>query len=288
MIVVADSGSTKCDWKLTDNDGNLIGDFHTQGFNPFFHNEVIVSNAIKQNKELFNYASEITHVFYYGAGCSTENYRAIIRRALGHIFENADLNVEHDLAAAVYATYDGQPCISCILGTGSNAAYYDGINIHEFHTGLGFILGDEGSGSYFGKMLLSNYLYKKLPEEIHDAFYKKFGLTKDTIFQNVYNRPHANVYLAGFVRFLANYKEHPYVRDLLKKGMTKFFEINVLHQEMAKEVPIHFVGSVAFYYKESIYAAAEELGITVGNIVQRPIDLLVKHHIEKAQVKDLN
>lgn len=286
MVLVADSGSTKCDWKLTDLDGNHIEDFNTMGFNPFFHNEVIIANAIKQNQSLYKCAPDVTHVFYYGAGCSTQNYKDIVKRALKQIFENASVLVEHDLAAAAYATAEGKPCISCILGTGSNAAYFDGNEVHEFNTGLGYILGDEGSGSYFGKLLLSNYLYRKLPQEIHDALYKKFGLTKDIIFENVYNRPHANVYLAGYVRFLADFKDHPYVQNMLKEGMKKFFEVNILHQEMAKDVPIHFVGSVAYYYQESIYQAANELGLTIGNIVRKPIDGLVKYHtspnLEKA------
>lgn len=282
MILIADSGSTKCDWFLIDENGNKIADYYTMGLNPFFHNEIVISNALKQERELYAKRDQITEVHYYGAGCSTDNYKGIVKRALKTVFENAKISVDHDLAAAAYATYDGEPCICCILGTGSNACYFDGEKIHEFNSGLGYILGDEGSGSYFGKKLLAEYLYKRLPEEINDSFKEKFQLTKDIIFENVYNRPHANVYLAGFVRFLADFRQHPYVDNMLTSGMQEFLKTNILNQAMAKDVPIHFIGSVAFYYRDNILKAAELLDLRIGNIVRKPIEGLVKYHLSEA------
>jgi N-acetylglucosamine kinase-like BadF-type ATPase len=168
MILIADSGSTKSDWVLIS--GSEKKAFNTIGLNPFFHNEESVYEAIKSNDDLFLIRDEINLIYFYGAGYSSDKLNAIIERGLKRVFKNAEIHVDHDLNACAYATYDGEPSISCILGTGSNSCYYDGKNVIEVVPALGYILGDEGSGTYFGKQLLSNYLYKRLPENIYKSF----------------------------------------------------------------------------------------------------------------------
>lgn len=281
MYLLADSGSTKCDWVIVDDQFNEVARPMTMGFNPYFHSEAIISTAVKQNEKLSAYADEIKEVFYYGAGCSAPALNSIVRRALKTMFVNAKIHVEHDLLGAAYATYTGAPGISCILGTGSNSCYFDGKGIHEAVPALGYILGDEGSGSYFGKKLLALYMYKRLPKHIHEAFKDKYELGMDEIVQNVYNKAHANVYLASFVRFIADFRDEPIFKEMLIKGMKIFLEIHVKCYPQSRTVPVHFVGSVAFYYQDAIREAASEMGLTIGQIVRKPIDNLIRYHADE-------
>jgi len=280
MILIADSGSTKCDWIVLNDEGEIIKRPFTMGFNPYFHSEAIISTAIKQNQELSEIADEVDHIYYYGAGCSSPDLCATIERALHVIFEKAKILVDHDLLAAAYATYTGEPAIACILGTGSNSCYFDGQNVHEEVPALGYKLGDEGSGSFFGKKLLAMYLYKQLPAHIHDAFKEKYGLTMKMVVENVYNRPHANVYLASFVRFISDYKNEAPFKEILKDGMKQFMQTHVCCYDNYKEVPVHFIGSVAFYYQDAIQEAAKELDISLGQIIRKPIENIVKFHVD--------
>ena len=180
MVLIVDSGSTKSDWVLVD--GNrVVQTFKTMGFNPFFHNETVISNAIKYHEDLYAHAQHISQVFFYGAGCSSEELNGIVERALQSVFRNAAIHVDHDLMACAYATFDGRPAIACILGTGSNAIYIDKDHTYEEVPALAYILGDEGSGSYYGKKLLSAYLYKKLPAHLRDAFIERYDIGKDDI-----------------------------------------------------------------------------------------------------------
>ena len=165
MILIADSGSTKCDWALIDEKGTRLGQFETMGLNPYFHNEHAVENAVRSNQPLSLHAQKVTHIFFYGAGSSTPVMCEIISNGLKKVFTAAEISVDHDLVGCAYATYDGEPCISCILGTGSNSCYFYGKNVFEEIPSLAYILGDEASGSYFGKILLREYFYKKLPDK---------------------------------------------------------------------------------------------------------------------------
>lgn len=281
MIIIADSGSTKCDWIVINERGDVVNTPATMGFNPYFHSEAVIATAVKQNEDLSKYAEEVTHIYYYGAGCSSKELNGVVRRALKLIFEEAEIVVDHDLLGAAYATYDGSPGISCILGTGSNSCYFDGCNIREEVPALGYILGDEGSGSYFGKKLLSGYLYKQLPEQVLVDFKERYEVNMKEIVDNVYTKPNANVYLASFVRFISNYKSEPYFQEMLHNGMKEFLKTHVMCFPEHKEVKTHFVGSVAFYFNDAIESAAHELGIKVGNIVRKPIDNMVKFHLNK-------
>lgn len=280
MILLADSGSTKCDWLLTDSAGKYYDSYKTIGFNPFFHSSEVIAEEIKKNESLFGIASRVEEVYYYGAGNSSEYYNDIVRMALTSVFKNARLHVDHDLLGAAYATYDGKPCISCILGTGSNSCYFDGKKIYEQVPALGYILGDEASGSYFGKQLLSSYLYKKLPPEVAADLEQEYGINKATIFEHVYERPNANVYLASFTRFISKYRDIPLFTEMLHKGMVHFIKEHVLCYEDAQKVPVHFVGSIAFHFQEALQSAAKECGVKLGNITKQPIQNLLNYHVK--------
>ena len=278
MILIADSGSTKCDWVAIKKSGEEVSRTLTMGFNPYFHSQATISTAIKQNEQLHAMQDEVEAIYYYGAGCSSKDLNKIVEVALRVSFPNAEVNVDHDLLGAAYAAYDGEPNITCILGTGSNSCLFDGNELKESVPALGFILGDEGSGSYFGKKLIAAHLYGNLPKEVDDDFKRIYGLTMQEIVTNVYVKPHANVYLASFVRFISGYKTLPFFKEMLHNGMKEFLGTHVLTYPEAKELKINFVGSVAFHFNEAIQSAAKELGITMGEIIQRPVDELVNYH----------
>lgn len=279
MILIADSGSTKCDWILMDSSGKRYGSFSSMGFNPYFHNEDLIEKELKAHPSIASQANEVKVVFFYGAGCSTDKLNSIIVRGLTRVFVNAKIHVDHDLVGAAYSTYDGNPAISCILGTGSNSCFFDGEKIYEEVPSLAYILGDEGSGSYFGKRLLREFYYKKLPLEIHQAFAKEFTLTKDEFISRIYNQPNANVYLASFMKFIGKFSDHAHVQQWMREGMTEFLDIHVQCFENYRDVPTHFVGSVAFYFQNILRETCEKMDINMGRVIQKPIDGLVDYHL---------
>ncbi len=279
MILIADSGSTKSDWALIDMAGKRLGDFETMGLNPYFHDEETITNAILANHPLSLYADKIKYVFFYGAGSSTPTMCAIVENGLKKVFPTAEIKVDHDLVGCAYATYDGEACISCILGTGSNSCYFDGEKIYEDVPSLAYILGDEASGSYFGKILLREYFYKKLPQDLRESFEQSFQITKDELIDKVYREPNANVYLASFTRFIGSHAHHPHVMAWVVKGMKEFIDIHVKCNKNWATAPTHFIGSVSHYFKHCLEQAAAESGIRLGRVIKKPIDGLVEYHV---------
>jgi len=282
MILVADSGSTKADWKLFDGEQILDKTWSTKGFNPFFHGKEFIVGELSSNPELNELKDKISKVFFFGAACSSKDRNEKIASGLRAFFVNADVSVDHDLNAAVLATKNGNsPCITCILGTGSNAAYYDGEKLHDGVPALSYVLGDEGSGSYYGKRILASYLYNRLPPKMHNQLRDEYGLTKEEIFDNVYNQAHPNVYLASFARFLSDHKEYHYVKRLVYQGMLEFMDIHVCSFENYKDVKTHFIGSIAYYFEDILREVAERRQVQVGKIIKQPIHSLAKAVIER-------
>ena len=281
MLLVADSGSTKADWRLVD-DGMVTGEFSTIGFNPYFQKEDVILAALRSN-ELAGVAEKITAIFFYGSGCSSPELNKIISDSLQKFFTHAKITVEHDVLGSVLATCGDEAGISCILGTGSNSCYYDGKKVHENNYGLGYILGDEGSGSYFGKKLVAYYLYRILPPHLQEEFGKLYPLTKDSLIKTIYNNPNANVYLASFSRFLSDRKKDEYVQELVKRGLAEFFDVCVCHYNGYQALPVHFVGSIAFYFEDLLREVAVEKGIHIGKVIKSPIGELTNYFIEKGK-----
>ncbi|MBL7941321.1 MAG: ATPase, partial [Flavobacteriales bacterium] len=279
MILIADSGSTKCDWALLDESGNKRAEFETMGLNPYFHSEEQIENSLRVHPALMECASSVTHVFFYGAGSSTEQMCNIMRHGLSKVFTHAEIAVEHDLLGSAMATYDGEPCISCILGTGSNSCYFDGREVFEEVPSLAYILGDEASGSYFGKKLLQAYFYKQLPDDLRNDFEKAYAPTKEDIIYRIYRQPNANTYLASFMKFIGEHRDHPLIVQWITDGMRHFIGIHVKCFANWREVPVHFVGSIGHYFEHCLRKAAEAEGIRLGRIVQKPIDGLVEYHV---------
>ncbi|MEM9051655.1 MAG: ATPase [Bacteroidota bacterium] len=279
MLVIADSGSTKCDWRIVAEDKTFT-DCATMGINPYFHNEDIIENELRSNEVISSVAENVRALFFYGAGCSSTELKRIAEQGLKRVFPNAEIYVDHDLVAAAFAVYDDDPCIACILGTGSNSCHFDGDIVREEVPALAFILGDEGSGCYFGKKLLTDFLYKRLPQNIHDGLIDKFGITHHTIVDRVYMQPHANVYLASFMKFITGFKSEPYVKDMILHGIGEFLDTHVACYSDYDRVKTHFIGSVAYYHEDLLRQAAEMRNIEVGKIIKKPIDGLYDYHIK--------
>jgi N-acetylglucosamine kinase-like BadF-type ATPase len=284
MILVADSGSTKCDWIVIDEENNYQMT-NTMGFNPFFHTTELVISKLGEN-ELFNDIKDnIKEVYFYGAGCSSEERNTIIQKGLQTYFDKATMVlVDHDLTGAAVATSQGEVGISCILGTGSNSCYFDGQKVHEEVPALGYILGDEGSGSYFGKILLSEWLYKRMPSDLADQFQEKYNLSKEGIFNAVHKEPNPNVYLASFMPFVGEHKEHHYMQKMVIDGLDKFAQIHILCYDNYKEVPVNFVGSVAYFFQQELEEVGRKYSFTVGKIEKRPVEPLAMYHFNQKQL----
>jgi len=278
MIAIADSGSTKTDWVILNDDYSENFRTNTIGFNPYHIDSVSIEAEINKNEELKTVSDQITNVYFYGAGCSADFLREIVKNGFKNFFSKAEILVDHDLLAACYAVYRGKPAIVCILGTGSNACYFDGKEVKEATPSLAYILGDEGSGSYMGKKLLHAYFSNKMPQHIADKFHKTYNLTISELNVNVYQKPLANAYLASYSKFVHENKEEPFIQNLIYTSMGAFFENQVLPNPEARFSEVNFIGSVAHYYEDIIRAVAANYHLEVGHIVRKPIDNLVEYH----------
>ncbi|WP_159020149.1 N-acetylglucosamine kinase [Algibacter sp. L3A6] len=282
MILIVDSGSTKSDWLAVDKDGNRLMDkIRTKGLNPAILSEKKLNKLIKKSKELKSNADKVTHVFFYGAGCGTDNAKDLLSTVLKDIFTNAHVEVNEDTLAAVYATINDpkEAAVVCIMGTGSNCSYYDGEVLHQRVISLGYTLMDDASGNYYGKQLIRDYYFGNMPENVKIAFGAKFNMEADFIKYNLYKQPSPNAYLAGFAEFMFLHKDSEYTINLIKDGI-RLFAKNMIFQfkEELKTAPVHFAGSIAFFAQKEIREVGEEMGFIVGNFERRPIDGLVPFH----------
>ena len=284
MILIVDSGSTKADWISVDNNGKqLLEKIRTLGLNPAILKEKKIYKIIKSSDELMQHRKDVTHIFFYGAGCGTEKPRLQLKAILEDIFINAEVDVQEDTYAAVRATlsHDDEAAVVCILGTGSNCSYYDGERLHQKIKSLGYTLMDDASGNYYGKELIRDYYFNHMPEDIKIAFGDKYNLDADYIKYNLYKQPNPNAYLAQFAEFMILNKDSEYIRELIKRGFRRFANNMIMQfKEELKTVPVHFAGSISFFCQDEIKQVAEEMGFTVGNFERRPIEGLVSFHTD--------
>ena len=281
MILIADSGSTRTQWAAIKHDGNRIKDFLTQGFNPNLVSSLQIIHELNQVDAVNEIKHEVKQVFFYGSGCADAVLNNIISSALKTIFVDAEVNVQNDLYGAVYATTPNAPGIVCVIGTGSNSCYFDGKNITHDDYSLGFILGDEGSGSYLGKKLLRDYFYGKLPYVLEDQFEKEYHLVKRQVIEQVYRLPRPNLFLASFSEFILKNVGHEYIRKMIADGFQEFVESFICRFEDYKNIPVHFVGAVAYYFSDILIEVVEKNDIQAHQILKTPIDELVNYHLEK-------
>jgi len=277
MLLIADSGSTKCDWLLLD--GAETRRFQTQGLNPLFTSAPEIAQVLEQS-ELQDVYDDVSKVFFYGAGCSGTERMAMVENALREKFVRASISVKSDLTGAVRASCGREAGIVCILGTGSNAVFFDGQKLIEGRPSMGYLLGDEGSGMRIGKQLLRDFFNKDMPEAIALQFGRTYTLDREVVLQQLYNSPKPNAYLASFAKFAKDVSA-PYLDALVKNCFRQFFEIQVLHFKEAKTLPIHFIGSIANSFDNSLQQIANEFDLRIGKIIQKPIFNLGEFHLKQ-------
>jgi glucosamine kinase len=278
--LIADSGSTKCDWALVNEEGKILDVLKTRGMNPYFHDRNFILAELNSNAEINQVRKQVQSVYFYGAGCSSPELNAKIEAGLSEFFIDSDIHVDHDLEGAAYACYQGKPEIACILGTGSNSCFFDGENVYEEVPSLAYILGDEGSGSYFGKKLIQDYFYKRMPLELSGEFASSYRINKADIIDRVYRQPHPNVFLASFMKFCSEHRDHPYIVEMIRAGMKDFLLTHVCCFPNHKEVETNFVGSVAHYFEDILKEEGQKLGVSVGRTLKKPVEGLVGYHFK--------
>lgn len=277
MIVVADSGSTKADWVLIDNEATHA--IHTMGFNPIYHSEELISGEVKRGFTAAGLpVKSVKALYYYGTAIWDEEKAAKVARALATVFPAAHIEVEHDLLGAARSTCGHEAGISCIIGTGSNTCYFDGKEVVDNVTNLGYFIGDEGSGAHLGKELIRAYFYRELPAVLCEALEKEVPGGKTEILDNVYSKPSPNVYLAKFTQFLGANRDHFFIQQLIYKSFAEFIDRHVRKYANHQSVPIHFIGSVAFHFQDFLRIILEERSMVAGNFIHKPIDTLVRYH----------
>lgn len=278
MILIADGGSTKCDWILLDPEGNQLFKTRTKGLNPAVFKTEVLQERLAENEDLQKVRSTVNRVHFYGAGCGTPRPTAALKGILEIFFSNTtEVLVQEDMVAAVYAVTD-KPGIVCILGTGSNSCYFDGKTIRTAVDSLGYILMDEASGNYFGKRLIRDYYYKKMPKYLAEKFEKEYDLSSDAIKENIYKKENPNTYLAHFAEFVFKNERNGYFYQLIAEGMQNFIEHRVLCFKEAQNVPIHFVGSIAYFSQDIIKDSLQPYRLEPGNFIQRPIDGILDYY----------
>ncbi|MDC1504901.1 N-acetylglucosamine kinase [Winogradskyella sp.] len=283
MILITDGGSTKCDWIAITSNGEKAADkIRTKGLNPAIIVEKKLRKTIRKSKELMALANEVTHIFFYGAGCGTEKPTLLLQSILQSYFPKAIVEVREDTYAAVRACINknDESAVVCILGTGSNCSYFDGKNLHQRVDSLGYTLMDDASGNYFGKQLIRDYYFNKMPDTIKVAFAHKHNLDSDFIKYNLYKQANPSAYLATHAEFMFINKDSDYIKNVIKDGIRVFSENMIMQfKEELKTCPVHFAGSIAYFAQDEIKEVAKEFGYTVGNFERRPIEGLVSYHI---------
>jgi len=276
MILVADSGSSKTDWLLAI-PGQEPLQFRTGGLNPYFLTEKEMIKVLQeQGADLAGHAAGVSEIYFFGAGCSSPDRHEIVSNALSHIFTKAYISVDSDLLGSAYATCGHDKGLCCVLGTGSNISFFDGEEVHAGKHGLGYILGDEGSGSWFGKALITDYLYGNMPGDVQTMFSEDYSVDKETVIVNVYQKPGGNFYLASFAKFIGKIRDSQYGQELLARGFLEFIETNIKSYPQYHRYKCNFVGSIAYVFSDELTRLCESNEIKVGKIIRQPIHDLMQ------------
>lgn len=281
MIAIAESGSTKTQWFIIDLQGNIQSKFKTRGFNPDLLSSEIIKEILNESEDLIKIGSVISKVYFFGASCSSANNISKMSNCLKSLFQFANIFVDHDLKACAYALSKGNAVISCIIGTGSNSALFDGNQLIEEVHALGYILGDECSGSYFGKKLLRAYYYHQLPSNIANDFQSTYELDWSIVREYIYGNRDANVYLASFMPFIIKHKKEPFMHDLISEGVRLFINVHVKCFEQYECREVGFVGTIASLISDILEAELKEAKYQLGKIIRSPgedlVNYLIKH-----------
>lgn len=274
--LIADSGSTKTEWCLL-NEKKKINAV-TQGISPYFLTgeqvkEILQTELIPKLKKAIP-----DEIFFYGTGCSNPSNVKMIRQAIQSVFPGAAVKVDHDLAGAAKALCGNEKGVACILGTGSNSCFYNGKKIVKNSPGLGYVLGDEGSGTYLGRKVLQYYLYNTFDPDLMDRFNAKYQTNITEILDAVYKKPLPNRYLAGFAGFLAENRGHFMIENIIEDGFNDFFFNHIYKYRESWTLPIHFVGSVAYGFRDILKDMCHSYELQIGKVLKNPMEGLIKYH----------
>jgi N-acetylglucosamine kinase-like BadF-type ATPase len=287
MIFIVDSGSTKCDWLAIDDNGEFLFEKQrTKGMNPAILSEEELLARIQSNPVLVANRLNVKHLYFYGAGCGTETPRLLLQNLLASYFEKAEVVVKEDTYAAAYACVgtNHDKAVVCILGTGSNCSYFNGLHIEQKVESLGYSIMDDASGNYFGRQLVRDYYFNRMPKALATQFENTYDVNSDTIKFNLYKQANPNAYMASFAEFMFAHQSSNYIKTLLKEGIRLFTKTMIFqYKDLLDSVPVHFAGSIAYLAKDEIAEIAEEMGFTLGNFARRPIEGLVAYHTSKLQ-----
>ncbi|WP_297511361.1 N-acetylglucosamine kinase [Flavobacterium sp.] len=280
MKLLVDSGSTKADWIAIDDNGKVLFTTQSLGLNPEVLDKKQIIDRLDDKFDISHNKDKATHLFFYGAGCGTDRMKIFLTEVFQNYFKNAVVVVHEDTYAAVYATTPKEEeAIVCILGTGSNCSYFDGKILHQKVQSLGYIAMDDCSGNRFGRHLIRGYYFNKMPKELALEFEEEYNVDPDYIKQNLYKEPNPNAYLATFAKFLIKHKDTEFCKQYIEMELVDFVENYIMQFEKCTSVPVHFVGSIAFYLKEELTEVLNRYGIQIGNVLRRPIDGLIAYHV---------
>jgi N-acetylglucosamine kinase-like BadF-type ATPase len=275
-ILIVDSGSTKAEWCLVR--GNKTTVIETQGASPYFLNEQQLIELMQRELLPGLKKEQPAEVFFYGTGCVAAANRAMVKKAIKKVFPAADVEVDHDLSGAAHALCGREKGIAAIMGTGSNSGYYNGKKIIKNSPGLGYILGDEGSGAYLGRKVLQYYLYNTFDEDLHSRFQGKYAVDADEILDRVYKKPLPNRYIAGYALFLAENRGHYMIENIIEDGLNDFFFTHLCKYPEIWKVPVHFVGSIAYGFRDVLKELCTTYKWELGQVLKKPMDGLIAYH----------
>jgi N-acetylglucosamine kinase-like BadF-type ATPase len=279
MKLLVDSGSTKADWIALDDAGKVLFTTQSLGLNPEVLEKEEIIFRLEDRFDISHNKMNVKNLYFYGAGCGTDRMKIYLTEVFKAYFPKAIVAVQEDTYAAVYATAaKGQKAIVSILGTGSNCSYYDGTVLHQKVQSLGYICMDDCSGNRFGRHLLRGYYFNKMPKDLAQEFETTFNVEPDPVKNKLYKEPNPNAYLATFAKFLIKHKDNDFCKQYIQEEMEAFVENYIKQFENYKEVPSHFIGSIAFYLKEELEVVLKKHGIKIGNVLRRPIDGLIAYH----------
>lgn len=281
MIAVVYSGSRNADWRLAEKDA-IIATFKTPGINPYLNDEKHIIQLLSKNINLIHHAEEIKRIYFFGPGASSPELKRIVHNAFTAFFKYAKISVEHDIAAAAIACCRNTPGIVSIIGSGSNAAWYDGRKIKPNNYGLGYILADEGSANWLGRQLLKGYMNETLPEAIRKKFVKRYDFDRKTLLEKVYRQKQPALFLSSFTDFFENNKDDNYIAATIRRGFDMLINMYLLplHDEHPDAL-LYFAGPVAYSFQDHLSEAAAAAQLEIATIIREPINNLLTYYSSK-------
>ncbi|MDR1791931.1 MAG: hypothetical protein LBR36_00590 [Bacteroidales bacterium] len=284
MLLIADAGASKTDWCLLDSEGNIAKEFTSKGINSNYLSKDEILHRLSDaflSLENSDVLLRIKKVHYFGSGCSTEQKQFVIEDCVAQFAPNADIMARHDIWGAAISLCGDNQGIACILGTGSNVCIYDGKKVVETPISVGYLLGDEGSGTHIGKKIITAYLKKKMPQHLQSAFEKDYHFSPFDMLPKLYEHANVGTLLASFAPFAVKYNNDEFIQSIVKESFMDFFKEQLLPYPQSKEMKIHFAGSIAKLFEPILRQQCQELNLRLGNVIQKPILGLIKYYQSK-------